>query len=146
MATQASIALKRAYEQPSPSDGIRLLVDRLWPRGLKKQEAKIDRWLRDLAPSDGLRKWFHERRVEWPEFRRRYLRELRLPTAAAALEELYSYLGEQDRLTLIFSSADQEHNNAVVLKELIEGMRKPPAGTTSKAARGLRERRARRRG
>lgn len=144
MTRQPSISLKRAYEEPSRSDGIRLLVDRLWPRGLKKQAAKIDGWLRDLAPSDGLRKWFHQHRSEWPEFRKRYLRELRSSQAASSLETLYSYLAKPDHLTLLFASSDQEHNNAVVLKELVEGMRKPPAGTTSKPARALGARRARR--
>ena len=144
MATQRSIGLKRAYEEPAGSDGFRLLVDRLWPRGLKKQKAKLDGWLRELAPSDALRKWFHQHRGEWLEFRRRYLRELRAPQAGEALEQLYSYLAQQDRVTLLFAASDQEHNNAVVLKQLIEGMRKPPAGTTTRAARSLRQRQARR--
>ena len=144
MTTHRSIVLKRAYEEPSHSDGFRLLVDRLWPRGLKKEDAKLDGWLRDLAPSDVLRNWFHEHRAQWPEFRKRYLRELRSPEAAKALEQLYSYLAQQGRLTLVFASSDQEHNNAVVLKELIEGMRKPPAGTTTRAARAIRQRQSRR--
>lgn len=143
MNTQRSIVLKRAYDEPSRSDGFRLLVDRLWPRGLKKQDARLDGWLRDLAPSDALRKWFHEHRAQWPEFRKCYLRELCAPAAAKALEELYTYLALEERVTLLFASSDPEHNNAVVLKELIEGMRKPPTGTTS-PARAARQRQARR--
>jgi uncharacterized protein YeaO (DUF488 family) len=143
-AAQPEVALKRAYEKPSKADGCRVLVDRLWPRGLKKQEAKIDAWLRDLAPSDELRKWFHAHRDHWGEFRRRYLRELRSPGAAGALDELYQYLSGYGRLTLLFASKDEEHNNAAVLKELIEGMKKPPTGTQPAAQRALRLRRSRR--
>ena len=143
-AAHIQVALKRAYNKPLKGDGCRVLVDRLWPRGLKKTEAKIDVWLRDLAPSNELRKWFHAHRDHWEEFCRRYLRELRSPAAASSLDQLYQCLARSGRLTLVFASKDEEHNNAVVLKELIEGMKKPPTGTRPSAQRALRLRRNRR--
>ncbi len=128
------ISLKRAYDPASVSDGFRVLVDRLWPRGLTKDKAEIDLWLKDLAPSDTLRKWFHARPAQWPAFRKRYLAELSQPLATAALEELYHLADKRKRLTLVFSSKNAEHNNAVVLKELLEGMRKPPSSSGPAAA------------
>lgn len=122
------IILKRAYDPPSETDGKRYLVDRLWPRGLKKEELGLAAWLRDLAPSTELRKWFHERPAQWPAFRKCYLRELASPKAQAALQKLYA-AGESSPVTLVFSSKNEERNNAVVLKELLEGARKPPTGT-----------------
>ncbi len=122
------IGLKRAYDPPSRKDGQRFLVDRLWPRGLKKEDAQIDEWLRDLAPSDELRKWYHARPAQWPAFRKRYLKELAAPESRAALERLYS-AAAQGQVTLVFSSKNEDRNNAVVLKELLEGARKPPSGT-----------------
>ena len=130
------VALKRAYEKPSLSDGTRVLVDRLWPRGISQQAAHIDAWLRDLAPSNELRRWFHARPVQWPRFRARYLEELAEPAAARALTQLYSLARRRKRLTLIFSSKNQEHNNAVVLKELLDGMRKPPHSSGPEKAAG----------
>ena len=141
-AAKLQVALKRVYREPSKADGRRVLVDRLWPRGLKKQDAKIDAWLRDLAPSDELRQWFHGHRDHWGEFRRRYLRELRGSAAAKALDELYGCMAGAERLTLLFASKDEEHNNAAVLKELIEGMKKPPTGTQAAAQRVRLRRRA----
>ena len=124
-----NVQLKRAYESPSQGDGKRFLVDRLWPRGVTKNALKIEAWLKDLAPSDELRKWFHERPSQWGVFRRRYLEELNAPEAEAALERLYEALGPGKRVTLVYSAKNVERNNAVVLKELIEGARKPPTGT-----------------
>ncbi|MBZ5629982.1 MAG: DUF488 family protein [Acidobacteriia bacterium] len=121
-----SVILKRAYEEPSPSDGTRVLVDRLWPRGLKKEAARLDAWLRDLAPSNELRRWFHARPTMWPQFRMKYLAELGQPEAAPALAQLYDFARSRKKVTLVFASKNQEHNNAVVLKELLDGMRKPP--------------------
>lgn len=138
------IALKRIYDQPTRSDGARVLVDRLWPRGLSKRQAAVGAWLRELAPSDGLRQWFHARPESWMLFRKRYLKELIRPEAATALDELYRLAGKRRRLTLLFASKDRRHNNAVVLKDLLEGMRKPPTGTGPGAARALRERQAKR--
>jgi len=123
------IAVKRVYEKAGRADGARVLVDRLWPRGLSKERAAVHAWLRELAPSDGLRKWFHARPEGWPAFRKRYLRELMRVEAAGALEELYRLAENHKRLTLLFASKNEQHNNAVVLKELLEGLRKPPTGT-----------------
>jgi uncharacterized protein YeaO (DUF488 family) len=124
-----SILLKRAYEKPSRSDGVRILVDRLWPRGLTKDAAKADLWLKDIAPSDKLRKWFHARPTQWKAFREKYLDELSAPEALPALEQLYQVVAKNDAVTLLFSSRNVERNNAVVLKELLDGMRKPPRST-----------------
>src|SRR5690348_11897488 len=120
-ALQQKIGLKRAYDDPDHSDGTRVLVDRLWPRGLTKAEAQVDFWLRDLAPSNQLRKWFHAHSDEWTEFRRRYLLELRGSEAAGALANLADLLSSNSRVTLLFASKDTDRNNAVVLKEVMEG-------------------------
>jgi len=122
------IAIKRVYEEPIDADGPRVLVDRLWPRGLKKTDAKIDHWLKDLAPSDTLRKWFHSS-ANWVVFKKRYLKELCTPEASEALHTLYRLMTEHGRATLVYASKDTEHNNAVALKEVLEGMRKPPSST-----------------
>jgi uncharacterized protein YeaO (DUF488 family) len=140
-----SIQLRRVYEKPSLADGTRVLVDRLWPRGLTKEAARVDAWLRDLAPSDELRRWFHARMPEgWAAFRKRYLQELMQPAASAAVEQLYELAGE-GKLTLLFSSKNETHNNAVVLKELLEGMRKPPSSSGPAKAVASVRRMARRR-
>ncbi len=124
-----AIAVKRAYEQPSSADGVRVLVERLWPRGLTKQAAALDAWLKDVAPSHELRKWYHARPRQWAAFRKRYLDELSSPHANGALEQLYEMAHSARKLTLVYASRDTEHNSAVVLKELLEGMRKPPVST-----------------
>lgn len=124
-----TVALKRVYAAPSPKDGTRVLVDRLWPRGLKKEAAALDAWLKDLAPSDELRKWFHARPQQWSKFREKYLQELRGDAAHQALEQLYEMKNKRRHLTLLFASKNEEHNNALVLKQLLEGDRKPPTGT-----------------
>lgn len=136
-----TVAVKRVYEPAGQSDGARILVDRLWPRGLNKQSAAIQAWLRDLAPSNGLRKWFHAQPERWEEFRRRYLKELSLPQAHAALEKLYD-LQRRGQLTLLFASRNEEHNNATVLRDLLGGARKPPTGTGPSAAGAVRARRS----
>lgn len=123
------VAVKRVYEKPARADGTRVLVDRLWPRGMTKVGAAVDSWLRDLAPSDELRKWFHARPGAWSHFRKRYMKELGKPEAARALDQLYRLASRRKRLTLLFASRNEEHNNAVVLRDLLEGMRKPPTGT-----------------
>lgn len=120
------IALKRAYDKPSASDGTRVLVDRLWPRGVSKDGARIKLWLKDVAPSEELRKWFHERRSMWDKFRERYLKELAIPAAAQALDQLFELSATKKKLTLVYASRDEQHNNAVVLKQLLEGTKKPP--------------------
>jgi uncharacterized protein YeaO (DUF488 family) len=138
------IRIKRVYEKPSQGDGRRVLVDRLWPRGLTKRQAAVDAWLRELAPSDELRQWFHARPNGWLTFCKRYLKELSEAEAAAHLDELYRLAKSTKRLTLVFASRNERHNNAVVLKQLLEGMRKPPTGTGPGAMRSARERQAKR--
>ena len=135
-----TIAIKRVYEPPSKQDGTRVLVDRLWPRGLTKAAAKIDEWLRDLAPSNELRHWYHARPGEWEAFRKKYLKELTQPECQAALQRLYELKHDNRHLTLLFASKNEETNNAVVLKELLEQKRKPPRGTGAGAAYATRKR------
>ncbi len=137
-----TVVLKRVYESASRTDGTRVLVDRLWPRGIAKANAAVDEWLRDLAPSDELRRWFHARAERWQDFRKKYLKELSQPEAQDALLQLYKLVHQRKRLTLLFASKNEAHNNAVVLKELIEGVRKPPTGTGPGAAYGIRKREA----
>ena len=136
------VEVKRVYEKPLPSDGMRVLVDRLWPRGLTKDRAGIDTWLREIAPSGALRTWFHSHPTEWSSFRRRYLKELSSPEATSALDELYRLALGKKKVTLLFASRNQEHNNAVVLKDLLNGMRKPPTGTGPAGARAARHHQA----
>ncbi len=112
--------IKRIYEEPDPSDGVRVLVDRLWPRGVSKAKAHIDRWAKDIAPSASLRKWFDHDPARWEEFRRRYREELR-----DRHEELRHLGGANARhVTLLFSARDADRNQAVVLKELLEDLQK----------------------
>ncbi len=141
--TAKRVNVKRVYEEPAHSDGTRVLVDRLWPRGLSKARAAVDKWLRDLAPSDALRKWFHARPDGWAVFRKRYLKELARPESAEALGELYRLANQRKKLTLLFASRNEDHNNATVLKDLLEGMRKPPTGTGSGGVRAVRDRQSR---
>jgi uncharacterized protein YeaO (DUF488 family) len=106
----------------------------LWPRGISKERAGIDLWLKELAPSDELRRWFHQRPRQWPAFRKRYLMELANPEAEKPLEQLHTLVASGKKVTLLFGSKNEEHNNAVVLKELLEGMRKPPSSTGRQGA------------
>jgi len=133
-----SVAIKRVYEPASRSDGARVLVDRLWPRGLSKDRAGVDEWLRDLAPSNELRRWFHARPDHWEMFRKKYLKELSQPEAQEALRALYQLAHKRNRLTLLFASKNETHNNALVLKELLDGVRKPPTGTGPGAVHAMR--------
>jgi uncharacterized protein YeaO (DUF488 family) len=111
------IGLKRIYRQPSDADGCRVLVDRIWPRGLKKDEAGVDWWPKEIAPSSELRRWFGHDPEKWAEFKERYFRELENHTALIArLREMAA----EKRLTLVFGARDEEHNNAVALKEYLE--------------------------
>lgn len=129
-----AVVLKRVYEKASARDGFRVLVDRLWPRGLSKESAKVDLWLKEIAPSNELRQWFHERRTQWLAFREKYVEELGEPEKVAALEQLHAVVKKRKAVTLLFASTDIEHNNAVVLKELLDGMKKPPRSTGGGAA------------
>jgi len=112
------IRLKRAYQPAAADDGARILVDRLWPRGLKKSDAAIDRWLKDIAPSTALRQWFAHDPARWPEFRRRYRSEIR--RHPAQLAELRA-LARQGPVTLIFAARDERRNDAVVLRSVLLG-------------------------
>jgi uncharacterized protein YeaO (DUF488 family) len=123
------VTLKRVYEPASRADGARVLVDRLWPRGLSKESAALEAWLRDLAPSNELRRWYHAHPDLWQQFREKYLRELAQPECQPGLRQLYELAQSKKRLTLLFASKNEACNNAAVLKELLEGMRKPPSGT-----------------
>jgi uncharacterized protein YeaO (DUF488 family) len=138
------VVIKRVYEEPARSDGTRVLVDRLWPRGLTKDRAALDVWLRDLAPSDDLRHWYHAHAEQWPSFRKRYLHELSRAEATAALDQLYRLAHGKKPLTLLFASKNEDRNNAVVLKDLLDGMRKPPTGTGPAGAKHARHRQAKR--
>jgi uncharacterized protein YeaO (DUF488 family) len=130
-----NLAVKRVYDAASPSDGVRVLVDRLWPRGLTKKDAAAKFWLRDLAPSNELRQWFHANPEAWRMFRKRYLKELAREEGAAAVEKLHSLAEGKRQVTLLYASRNHEHNNATVLKDLLEGMRKPPS-SVGQAAKG----------
>ena len=110
--------IKRAYAPAEESDGYRILVDRLWPRGISKEKAQIDLWLKSVAPSNELRKWFGNDPEKFPEFEQRYRAEL---AESGALDELRAVLREHPDATLLFAAHDEEHNNAVVLKELLAG-------------------------
>lgn len=112
----ARVHLKRVYDPASPADGTRVLVDRLWPRGLSKAKAKIDLWLKEVAPSTELRKWFGHDPQRWDEFRHRYIEELKQhPEDLAKLRELAS----KGPLTLLYAARDEQHNDAVVLRDVL---------------------------
>jgi len=113
----AMIQVKRAYEQSSKDDGERFLVERLWPRGVKKQNLQVEAWLKDVAPSTELRQWFEHDPAKWDEFRRRYSRELE--KHSEAWQPLLAR-ARRGRVTLVYSAHDTEHNNAVALKEFLE--------------------------
>jgi len=111
-----TIKIKRIYEPSSSEDGYRVLVDRLWPRGLNKEQAKIDQWLKEVAPSDKLRKSFHSGELSWNDFEEKYL--LELETNREILKNLTDYSGKE-QLTLLYSSRNKEKNNALVLKQYL---------------------------
>ncbi len=111
-----NVRLKRAYDSPAATDGTRILVDRLWPRGVRKADAALDDWVRELAPSAELRKWFGHDPARWPEFQRRYVRELR--DHAKEIERLRA-LARTGPVTLVFGARDEEHNDAVVLRTIL---------------------------
>ncbi len=113
------VTIKRAYEAPSRNDGTRILVDRLWPRGLKKEDAHIEKWMRELGPSNELRKLFGHDPKRWEDFHKSYLGELKRAEARPLLEELLN-IARKGKLTLLYSARDLEHNQAVVLKELLD--------------------------
>lgn len=112
------VKIKRVYDPESPDDGKRVLIDRLWPRGIKKEELRVDEWLKEIAPSDELRKWFAHDPAKWTEFKKRYHRELR---EKATLIDSLTRQAKHGILTLLYSAKDEKHNNAVVLQEMIQG-------------------------
>ena len=115
------LRLKRVYEPAAPQDGVRVLVDRLWPRGLTKQKAAVDHWMKDVAPSADLRKWFGHDPDRWGEFQRRYKAELR--QRGDLLDQIRKMIDE-GTVTLLFGARDEEHNDAVVLRDvLLKGAR-----------------------
>ena len=116
-----NVKLKRAYEPPTPDDGTRILIDRLWPRGLKKTDAAIDQWMKDIAPSTELRKWFGHDPERWEEFCERYAKEV-----SQHLEQLRQLrdLAHKGPITLVYSAHDETHNDAVALRNLILGHKK----------------------
>ena len=113
----ASIKLKRVYEDASPDDGYRILTERLWPRGVSKERAKLDKWMKGISPSNDLRKWFDHDHSKWEEFQDRYRKEL---FGSAAVQELLEIVNKEDTVTFVFASKDEENNSTVVLKEFIE--------------------------
>jgi uncharacterized protein YeaO (DUF488 family) len=114
-----AVRMKRAYEAPAADDGYRVLIDRLWPRGRRKEDLRLDAWLRDLAPSNELRSWFGHDPARWPEFRARYRRELREQSARLLLDELVRR-ARRSTVTLVFAARDTEHSNAAVLRGLLD--------------------------
>jgi uncharacterized protein YeaO (DUF488 family) len=112
----SGIRLKRAYAAPAPEDGVRILVDRLWPRGLRKTDAAIDRWVKDIAPSTELRRWFAHDPARWEEFRCRYRAEL--AAKIALLDELQALM-HAGPLTLVYAAADSRYNHAAALREVL---------------------------
>ena len=120
------ISIKRAYEDPAPSDGYRVLVDRVWPRGRSKEVLRIDEWAREVAPSAALRKWFGHDPARWDEFRSRYQGELAAPEQQERLKGVLSAAGKGP-LTLVYGAKDEEHNQAVVLAALLR------SGSTKRA-------------
>ncbi|MGE5352305.1 MAG: DUF488 domain-containing protein [Acidobacteriota bacterium] len=112
------IQLKRIYEKNDKNDGFRILIDRLWPRGIKKEEANIDLWLKEIAPSNELRKWFHHEAANWDDFKKKYLAEL------SHKKDLLSVVREAEKehkvVTLLYGAKDKEHNQALVIAEILE--------------------------
>ena len=139
---RGQIFLKRVYDPAERGGGYRVLADRLWPRGLTRDAARIQAWLKDLAPSESLRTWYGHERDRWPEFRRRYREELGVPDKQAALQALVER-ARREAVTLVFAAADSDRNNAIVLKEVLEGiLEKRAAGVEAGPPRGGRGGRA----
>ncbi|MEM0158719.1 MAG: DUF488 domain-containing protein [Thermoplasmataceae archaeon] len=112
------LKLKRIYDSYSSDDGFRVLVERLWPRGVSKENAHVDLWLKEIAPSPALRKWFNHEDAKWEEFQQKYRQEI---NGSKALEDLVSLIRDHGTVTLVFSSRNEKHNNAVVLFNILQG-------------------------
>ena len=115
------IVIKRIYDGYLKSDGFRILVDRLWPRGLTKQVAQVDLWMKEIAPSNELRKWYHQDMTQWSLFRKKYLDELKHSTSLA---DLKSVCAKHPVVTLLYGSKDEEHNHALILVEILKNLDK----------------------
>lgn len=113
------IQTKRVYEEPAKDDGFRVLVDRLWPRGLTKEKAQVDLWMKEVAPSDQLRKWFHHEEKNWAQFVKRYKAEL--AKKSDLLSELKKLIKQHGKVTLLFGAKDENQNQAVVLAKVLQG-------------------------
>jgi uncharacterized protein YeaO (DUF488 family) len=111
--------VKRVYEDPNPKDGLRVLVDRIWPRGMSKEKARIDSWMKELGPSTELRKWFGHDPAKWSEFRRRYFAELKQESVQEALQALFDLSKGRKVVTLLYSARGLNHNQAVALREFL---------------------------
>lgn len=114
------IQLKRAYESSEAADGYRVLVDRLWPRGMSKEKEQLDLWLKEIAPSNELRKWFNHEPTKFPLFKEKYLIELQSGEAKSAFQKLVQIIEKYPVTTLIYSAKDEKYNNAIILKEALE--------------------------
>jgi uncharacterized protein YeaO (DUF488 family) len=114
-----SVAIKRAYEPASSGDGYRVLIDGLWPRGLSKEKLRIDAWMKEIAPSADLRKWYGHQSERWPDFRKRYQSELQKTPASDLLRELVQR-ARKGKVTLVIGARDTEHSNGTVVAELID--------------------------
>ena len=125
------IKIKRVYEPRHPDDGSRFLVERLWPRGIKKEDLQMEAWLKGVAPSDGLRRWFGHDPAKWREFQRRYFAELKMRDASTLIDAA----ARRGNVTLLYSSRDEEHNNALALKAYLEKQREVPQRSKRKAER-----------
>ena len=119
-----ALKVKRAYEDAATSDGMRILVDRLWPRGIAKEKAKVDLWLKAIAPGDTLRRRFHAKPEKWAEFLEAYAAELASDEAVEAAKELRRHI-RKGTVTLLYAARDEEHNNAVALKSLLARRKRP---------------------
>ncbi len=115
------VRIKRAYEPPEKSDGMRILVDRIWPRGIKKEKLQTTLWMKEAAPSDELRQWFGHDPKKWDEFRKRYFKELERAQAREMLQEI-ARSAKKGTVTLVYSARDERHNQAVVLKQAIDAL------------------------
>jgi uncharacterized protein YeaO (DUF488 family) len=113
------IQTKRVYEKPTKKDGFRVLVDRLWPRGMTKEKARVDLWMKEIAPSDRLRKWFHQEHGNWREFEKKYRAEL--GKKKDLVNQLRKLLDEQGTVTLLYGSKDEKRNQAIILLEMLKG-------------------------
>lgn len=112
------LIIKRIYENPMETDGFRILIDRLWPRGISKEKAKIDLWLKEIAPSDELRKWFSHDPEKWTDFKKKY--KLELANNLESIKVIKEIIKKEKIITLLYSAKDEEHNNAIVLKEFLK--------------------------